>query len=341
MIKKKFIWIIAGLVAVVAIVLVLVLPDANSVSSIQTRAEPLPEGKNILASAWPEKQGVQKGDAFYYVVEVVYDTGFVSGIDKEALDENVNLNPFEIKDITERTFKLDSETRVYQRLYLVQFVNGNVERIYDFPSLVVKYKLKGTNGYAETPAVPESVYVAPRLPSSGAIIISGLNDGTYSLQPLDWNIKKIGVNTVSWVLWIVGGLLLAFLVVNLITRVIPQWKEDERQQRSKHMSEFLREAYGSLLDNLAGCAKPASLFHQIDYILRVILYPENRTGILEEIDLEQVPCEIKPTVISLFEKCAKSYENEDITKQEVDEAVKLLEDIMKYYYAEDMEEWTV
>lgn len=341
MIKKKLIWIITGLVAVIAIVLVFVLSDANSVSSIQTRAEPLPEGKNILASAWPEKQGVQKGDAFYYVVEVVYDTSFVSGIDKETLDENVNLNPFEIKDITERTFRLDSQTKVYQRLYLVQFVSGNVERIYDFPSLVVKYKLKSANGYAETPAVPESVYVAPRLPSSGAVIISGLNAGTYSLQPLDGNIKKIGVNTVSWILWIVGGLLLILLVVNLITRVIPQWKEDERQQRSKHMSEFLRKAYGSLLDNVASCTKPASLFHQIDYILRVILSPENKIGLLQELDLEQVPCEIKSTVTSLFEKCAKSYENADITQQEVEEAVKMLEDVMKYYYAEDMEEWTV
>ena len=95
MIRKKLFWIIAGIVAVAVIVLVLVLPDADSVSSIQTRAETLPDGKNILASAWPEKQGVQKGDAFYYVVEVVYDTSFVSGVDKVSLDENVNLNPFE------------------------------------------------------------------------------------------------------------------------------------------------------------------------------------------------------------------------------------------------------
>ncbi len=341
MIKKKLFWIIAGLVAVAVVVLVLVLPDANSVSSIQTRAEPLPQGKNILASAWPEKQGVQKGDAFYYVVEVVYNTDYVSGIDKISLDENVNLNPFEIKGITERTFKLDSKTRVYQRLYLVQFVSGNVERLYDFPSIVVKYKLKSTNGYAETPTMPESVYVAPRLPSSGAVIISGLNAGTYSLQPVESNIKKVGVNTASWILWIVGGLLLVFLVVNLITRVIPQWKEEERQQRGRHMSAVLREVYGSLRDNLSNGAKPAVLLHQIDYIHRIILSPEQRVGLLQELDLEKVPCEIKPTVISLFEKCAKSYKNEEITQQEAEEAAKQLEDVLKYYYAEDMEEWTV
>ncbi|MDD4924210.1 MAG: hypothetical protein PHF74_05180 [Dehalococcoidales bacterium] len=341
MIKKKLFWIIAGLVAVAVIVLVLILPDANSVSSIQTRAEPLPQGKNILASAWPEKQGVQKGDAFYYVVEVVYNTDFVSGIDKVTLDENVNLNPFEVKSITERTFKLDSQTRVYQRLYLVQFVNGNVERIYDFPSIVVKYKLKSTNGYAETPAMPESVYVAPRLPSSGAVIISGLNAGTYSLQPVEGNIKKTGVNTSSWILWIAGGLLLVFLVVNLVTRVIPQWKEDERLQRGRHMSELLRETYGSLRKNLDSGAKTSRLLHQMDYIQRIVLSPEERIGLLQELDLEQVPCEIKPTVISLFEKCAKSYENEDITQQEVKEAAKQLEEVLRYYYEEDMEEWTV
>ncbi len=282
MIRKKLFWIIAGIVAVAVIVLALVLPDANSVGSIQTRAEPLPDGKNILASAWPEKQGVQKGDAFYYVVEVVYNTGFVSGVDKVSLDENVNLNPFEIKSITEKSFKLDSQTRVYQRLYLVQLISGNVERMYDFPSIVVKYKLKSSNGFAETPAVPESVYVAPRLPSSGALIISGLNDGTYSLQPVESNIQKVGVNITSLVLWIVGGLLLIFMVLALVYRVIPQWKENEKRQRSKEMSAVLKESYAALLQNVANGGKPAVLLHQVDHIHRLVLSPEESVDLLQE-----------------------------------------------------------
>lgn len=341
MIRKKLFWIIAGIVAVAVIVLVLVLPDADSVSSIQTRAETLPDGKNILASAWPEKQGVQKGDAFYYVVEVVYDTSFVSGVDKVSLDENVNLNPFEVKSITEKSFKLDSQTRVYQRLFLIQFISGTVERIYDFPSIVVKYKLRESNGFAETPAVPESVYVAPRLPSNGAIIISGLNDGTYALQPVETNIHKTGVNLISLILWIVGGLLLIFMVLALVYRVIPQWKESEKWQRSKQMSVILKEAYGSLLDNVSDGAEPATLFHQVDYIHRLALSPEERTSLLQEPNLEVVPCEIKPTVISLFEKCENAYDNDDIKQQEVEEAIKQLEEVLKYYYTEDMEEWKV
>jgi uncharacterized membrane protein len=341
MIRKKLFWVIAGVVAVAVIVLALVLPDTNSVGSIQTRAEPLPDGKNILASAWPEKQGVQKGDAFYYVVEVVYNTDFVSGVDKVSLDENVNLNPFEVKSVTERTFKLDSKTMVYQRLYRVQMVSGNVERMYDFPSIVVKYKLKSSNGFAETPAIPESVYVAPRLPSSGALIISGLNDGTYSLQPVESNIKKVGVNITSLVLWIVGGLLLIFMVLTLVYRVIPQWKENEKRQRSKQMSAVLKESYGSLLKNMEDGVKPASLMHQIDYIHRLVLSPEESVDLLQEPDLEEVPCEIKPVVISLFQKCDKSYENDDVKQQDVEEAVKQLEEVLKYFYAEDMEEWKV
>lgn len=341
MIRKKLFWIIAGIVAVAVIVLALVLPDANSVGSIQTRAEPLPDGKNILASAWPEKQGVQKGDAFYYVVEVVYDTGFVSGIDKVSLDENVNLNPFEIKGITERSFKLDSQTMVYQRLFLVQMVSGNVERMYDFPSIVVKYKLKASNGFAETPAVPESVYVAPRLPSSGALIISGLNDGTYSLQPVESNIQKVGVNITSLVLWIVGGLLLIFMVLALVYRVIPQWKENEKRQRSKQMSAVLKESYAALLQNVANGVKPAVLLHQIDHIHRLVLSPEESVDLLQEPNIEEVPCEIKPVVVSLFQKCDSAYENEDVKQQDVEEAVKQLEEVLKYFYAEDMEEWKV
>lgn len=341
MIRKKLLWIIAGVVAVAAIVLALVLPDVNSVGSIQTRAEPLPDGKNILASAWPEKQGVQKGDAFYYVVEVVYNTDFVSGVDKVSLDENVNLNPFEVRSITEKSFKLDSKTRVYQRLFLVQMVSGNVERMYDFPSIVVKYKLRESNGFAETPAVPESVYVAPRLSSSGALIISGINDGKYSLQPVDSNIKKVGVSITSLVLWIVGGLLLIFMVLALVYRVIPQWKESEKWQRSKQMSAILKEAYGSLLKNVENGAQPASLFHQMDYIQRLVFSPDDSVDLLQEFDLEAVPCEIKPTVTSLFEKCEESYENDDMKQQDVEEAVKQLEEVLKYFYAEDMEEWKV
>ncbi|NLL89538.1 MAG: hypothetical protein GX226_00280 [Dehalococcoidales bacterium] len=341
MIRKKLLWIVAGIVAVAVIVLMLVLPDTNSVGSIPTRAEPLPDGKNILASAWPEKQGVQKGDAFYYVVEVVYDINFASGIDKVSLDENVNLNPFEVKSISERSFKLDSQTRVYQRLFLVQMVSGNVERMYDFPSIVVKYKLKESNGFAETPAIPESVYVAPRLPSSGALIISGLNDGTYSLQPVEGNIQKVGVNIISLVLWIVGGLLLVFMVLALVYHVIPQWKENEKRQRSKQMSADLKESYSSLLKNREDGVKPASIMHQIDHIHRLILLPEDSVDLLQEPNLEEVPCEIKPVVISLFQKCDSAYENGDIKQQDVEEAVKQLEVVLKHFYAEDMEEWKV
>ena len=341
MIRKKLLWIVAGIVAVAVIVLMLVLPDTNSVGSIPTRAEPLPDGKNILASAWPEKQGVQKGDAFYYVVEVVYDINFASGIDKVSLDENVNLNPFEVKSISERSFKLDSQTKVYQRLFLVQMVSGNVERMYDFPSIVVKYKLKESNGFAETPAIPESVYVAPRLPSSGALIISGLNDGTYSLQPVEGNIQKVGINIISLVLWIVGGLLLVFMVLALVYRVIPQWKENEKRQRSKQMSADLKESYSSLLKNREDGVKPASIMHQIDHIHRLILLPEDSVDLLQEPNLEEVPCEIKPVVISLFQKCDSAYENGDIKQQDVEEAVKQLEVVLKHFYAEDMEEWKV
>ena len=341
MIRKKLLWIVAGIVAVAVIVLMLVLPDTNSVGSIPTRAEPLPDGKNILASAWPEKQGVQKGDAFYYVVEVVYDINFASGIDKVSLDENVNLNPFEVKSISERSFKLDSQTKVYQRLFLVQMVSGNVERMYDFPSIVVKYKLKESNGFAETPAIPESVYVAPRLPSSGALIISGLNDGTYSLQPVEGNIQKVGINIISLVLWIVGGLLLVFMVLALVYHVIPQWKENEKRQRSKQMSADLKESYSSLLKNREDGVKPASIMHQIDHIHRLILLPEDSVDLLQEPNLEEVPCEIKPVVISLFQKCDSAYENGDIKQQDVEEAVKQLEVVLKHFYAEDMEEWKV
>jgi hypothetical protein len=103
----------------------------------------------------------------------------------------------------------------------------------------------------------------------------------------------------------------------------------------------LKEAYGSLLQNVANGVKPASLFHQMDYIQRLVLSPDESVDLLQEFDMEKVPCEIKPTVTSLFEKCEESYENDDMKQKDVEEAVKQLEEVLKYFYAEDMEEWKV
>ena len=81
--------------------------------------------------------------------------------------------------------------------------------------------------------------------------------------------------------------------------------------------------------------------HQIDHIHRLILLPEDSVDLLQEPNLEEVPCEIKPVVISLFQKCDSAYENGNIKQQDVEEAVKQLEVVLKHFYAEDMEEWKV
>jgi hypothetical protein len=131
------------------------------------------------------------------------------------------------------------------------------------------------------------------------------------------------------------------MVLALVYHVIPQWKENEKRQRSKQMSADLKESYSSLLKNREDGVKPASIMHQIDHIHRLILLPEDSVDLLQEPNLEEVPCEIKPVVISLFQKCDSAYENGDIKQQDVEEAVKQLEVVLKHFYAEDMEEWKV
>jgi len=77
----------------------------------------------------------------------------------------------------------------------------------------------------------------------------------------------------------------------------------------------------------------------VDHILRVFLSPKEKTGWLEEPDFNLVPEEIRPSVISLFEKSQRAYSPEDITTEEVEEALKQLEEVFECYYVGETGEW--
>jgi hypothetical protein len=128
-------------------------------------------------------------------------------------------------------------------------------------------------------------------------------------------------------------------MVDLTWRVIPQWKEKGKQARKMETGDVLYQAYSSLHANVAMGAKPKSLLHQMDHILRVVLAQEEKVGWLEEPNLALVASGVKPLVISLFEKCQKAYGTEDIKQKEVEEALRQLGEILEFYFAEEVEAW--
>jgi hypothetical protein len=339
MMKIRLVWILTGLAALATVAVILFMTSQNGLSVGKAKVEQLPEGHAILGNAWPELQSVQKGDAFLYIIEVLYNPDQISEIDRDSLDDNVNLRPFEIRETKETEFNLDSGTRVYQRQYEIQLISGETEYLYEFPTIVVRYKLKGTDGFADASVVPEPIYVASRLPADVSNLVSDLELGYDPLRPLEGEVEDAGLNRLPWIFWSLGGLLAVLAVADLTWRVIPQWKEKGKQARKTKMSDILYQAYRSLSENVEMGAKPKSSLHQMDHILRVVLAQKEKVGWLEEPNLDLVASGIKPSVISLFEKCQKAHGTEDIEQNEVEEALRQLGEILEFYFAEEVEAW--
>lgn len=331
--KTRIVLIVTALatLAAVASAFFLLSPSLSPHDLVLEKEEGLPEGEAILVKTKVERFGVHKGDAFPYFVEVWYNPDQVSEIDRTSLDKGVNLEPFEVRDTREREFNLDSRTRVYRREYEIQLIDGEVDVLYEFPTIVVRYRPKDSEGLFEKTVVPESIFVASRLPPD----VGGLE-----LRPLKGKIEDVSQKRLPWILWILGGFLAALGVADLAWRAIPQWKEMAKQRRKVEGGDVLSEAYRSLHENLAMGVEPKPLFHQMDHILRIVLARKEKTDWLEEPNLDIVSPGIRPSVISLFEKCQKAYRPEVVEQKYIEETLRQLEEILSFYFGEgEVETW--
>ncbi len=326
--------------SVITLIIIILLPTAcdKNLSYIETRYE-LPKGQIILATAGSELKSVQKGDAFVFCIEVLYDTSQVSNIDTESLDYNVKLSPFDIRNITETEFKIDAKTSFYKRDYEIQFITGDVEKYYEFPTIIVRYKLKDIDGYAETSVVPDAVYLAPRLPDSAtAYIINNIQQGHNPLNPLSDKIENSSNNYLSWVLWAIGGLLAVATVVAIIDWIAID--KNRRQVIEKTgLEETIAESYNNLLKNIEVGVKPIALFHQIDNIVRLVLIEKENLGWLEDIKVDIINSHIESSVNSLLEKVQQVYITEDINPQEFNGVIKQVHEILQFYFGVEVESW--
>ena len=338
--KVRLVWILGGLAALATVAAIWFATGQNGLSMPKAKLDQLPEGRSILGSAWPELQSAQLGDDFLYTIEVLYDPYQISEIDRGSLDTNVNLSPFEIRSTKEAEFNLNSSARVYRRQYYIQLLSGQTEFLYEFPTIVVRYKLKDGDGFADASIVPEPVYVTSRLPNDmGSVINSLMSGDDSSIGPMEGTTNDASRNRLPWIFWSLGGFLIILAVADFKLRVIPQRREQENRAKEARMSQILYQACRSLKHNTSSGVESRALLHQMDHILRILLAQKEKTGWLGELNLDLVPDEIRPSVISLFENCQSAYGAIEIPPAEVSKALEELDKILNYYFAGEVEVW--
>ncbi|MFH1625226.1 MAG: hypothetical protein ABID54_08760 [Pseudomonadota bacterium] len=331
--KKRLVWIVTVLVVSVTVASVFLLRAPSFLWPCelvpQTEAG-LPEGETILVRTAAGDFGVRTGDVLSYLVEVLYNPVHVSEIDKTGLDKSVNLKPFDVKDIKKTEFDLDHDTRVYRIEYELQSIDTKVDTVYEFPAIVVQYKPHDGVTFVEETIVPESIYVAPRLPPD----LSNLQ-----LRPISGEIEDPSRKYPPPALWTLGGLIAVLGIAIVAPRDFLPWRKPTNQEGKIDSGNVLWQAYRSIYGNVAIGAEPRSLFHQMDHTLRIVLAQKEGFDWLEEADLNSVSSGIRPSVISLFEKCQEARGAEVIEQREVEEALRQMDDILKFYFGEEMEAW--
>jgi hypothetical protein len=330
-VKKRLLLILVSLAAIVAAGL-WVVPSFLSLRQVTFEKDRgIAEGKAIEVKTKVEGFGVHKGDAFPYSVEVRYNLDLVSWIDKTSVDKSVNFKPFEARAVTEREFDLNSRTHLFVREYHLQLIDGKVNALYKFPSILVRYKSKESGAYEEKAITLDPIFVSSRLPSD----TTGLD-----LKPIQPGLEDTRRSKFHWILTALGGFLGILALADLAWRVIPQWRKATWQRRTAEGVDVLSEAYGSLQAAVAQGAEPTYLLHRMDRILRIVLARKENMGWLEEPNLEQVAPGIKAEVMSLFSKCQGTDGNPSFEQKQIPEALKQLGKILAFYCGEkEVQAW--
>lgn len=341
--RKGLIWILIGTAMLIVFTITLLLNNTNDLQTGKSKVEKLPKDQAIMVESRAERFGVQKGDAFLYFVDVLYNPQLVYEIDKTSLEKNVKLEPFEIRDIQHTDFKLDSNTRVYRLQYELQLINGDVDYLYHFPSIVVTYKLMESEGFREIPGVAEPVYIASRLPEDptkfqlGDFGVNYLDEGYGILRPLKGEVEETGKNFLPWSLIIAGGLLAIGSLIDINLRVIPQRKEEKEKARIDK-NKMISQAYHSLYLNIEKAIATDHMLYQISHIARLVLTQKENFDWLDELKIDRVPSGIREPVISLF-TITQNMGINDSDQKNMDECLKYLDMILKFYYQEEVDSW--
>lgn len=322
------------LLALAAIVLIAVLlgpslpPRAWAVGVPQWKSQ-----EPISVTTRTDRRTVLKGDAFSYSVEVWYDTDAVADIDRASLGKAINLAPFEVRNIEEKEFSPGPKLRLYRREYELQMIQGKVGRMYEFPSIVVRYRPQGSAGLLSVAATPQPVFVASRFPADTGELDLELN-------PIAPAVVDLGQGRVPWLLWALGALLASTATADLVRRVVPQRKGCRNPRDTKSEGGLLADGYRSLLARIASGVEPQRVLYQVDHLLRAVLASKDQLDWLEDPSAATLSPEVKDVAVQLFERCEKACRPESITQEEVQQALGELEAILRYFCGErEVEAW--
>jgi hypothetical protein len=291
--------------------------------------ELLSRGKIVLETT-SQDFGVQKGDVFLYCVKVTYDSSSITDLDKDNLKKSINLKPFDIRSNRETESNLDTQTKVYQIEYELQVIDPIVERVYQFPTIVLQYKPNGYTQYARISVVPTPIYVAARLPADTSDLEIRLPRGT---------VRDPSSKYTTTLLFSLGGLLGIMGITRLFWQRIPGRKKS-LDQSTKLSDNVIYQAYRSMCENMSGTVEPRRLIFQMDHILRLVLVQKENIGWLEDLNIELISSAVRETVASLFQGCQDALMSENTTRKEVDIAFSQLNKILKFYFGEEVETWT-
>lgn len=339
--KRVMIWLVTIVAMLVVIAVILLLPGQNELQLGKAKVDDLPAGQAIAIDTKAENFGILKGDLFYYYVDVIYNPQLVSEIDKDNLLVVINMEPFEVRNFQTVDFKLDADTRVFRIQYQLQLIDGETDYVYEFPSIVVRYKPVDSDGYMEYPSQAEPVYIVSRLPDDIQNIfklIGGDIDLGYSmLRPVSGEVISTRESRLPWIFITIGVFSAAGALSDYALRIVPQRKK-EKEKDAIERNTVISGAYASLNNNIKEAASYDDILHQADHIVRLVLFQKEKLDWLQDLSVESLPDEIRETVVSFFESTQKMPE-EACTQKHLDESLRYMDKILRFYYPEEVDGW--
>jgi hypothetical protein len=285
----------------------------------------------ISAQAYAGAFGIHKGDAFPFLLQVLYDSTLITGIDRASLDQAADLKPFEVRSFRDVEYDLDGRTRVFERQYELQLIDGEAGRIYSLPTIVVRYRLGVANGLAEKAVVPDPISVAKILPD---------NINPLELRPISDMVADPSRERFTWVLVAFGVLVMVTGIADLTWQAVRPFR-DRTPASPRENSAGVAQAYRSLQRGLTNLA-PRALHHQIYHILWLVLNRKEGAGWLQEPHLDRVTPEIRPVVVALYARCERAYSSNEIGAGEIALTVDQLNQVLRFYYgASEIEAWKI
>ncbi len=323
--KDQVVLVSLALLAIVVVAVVVVPPLVSSSSATFETDPGLPPDKPVSVKTIVDGFGVRKGDVLSYEIQVQYNPELVAEVDKTSVDKSVNWKPFEVRSTTEQEYDLNARTRVWVRRYQIQLVDGRVNNLYQFPTLVLRFKSKESGAFEEKSTSPAPVFVAARLPA---------DPGALEVKPIQARLQNAGREHLAVALAALGGFLALISVVELGWKAIPQWREASRQRRTAEGIDLLSQAYSALRANAERGIDAQHLRHQIHHILKVVLARKEHIGWSDEPDFERVAPGVRADVSSLFETCTCPPAGPGALEMNVNDALAQLDRILKYYCGE-------